>query len=122
MPNYSDDLNYYLSKISNFKQEFEDGYRENLNAFNKKKPNLDRAIAESKEDGFSSTYFSTELKFRDNKGSEDRDMAIALGCLRMVIFRRWIEETYDNIEVTVDVVTLDNYHVYCRCIVEHGVE
>lgn len=121
MTNNSSDLEYYLSKIPNFKQELDEGYSSNLHAFNQGKDRIDKAIEMSKDDGFSSTYFSTEIKFKDNKGSEDRDMAIALGCLRMVIFRRWLEETYDNIEVTVDVVTLDNYHVNCRCIVEHGV-
>lgn len=116
-----DKLSRYTKVIANLEEVIEHEYNINLSALNKGKESIENAIKESKEEGFESTYFSTKIEF-DKMTKEVKEHALAGGCVRMIVFKKWIKETFGIEDVELDVVKLDNYTTYVRAIINHGLE
>lgn len=116
-----DKLSKYTKVIANLEEVVEHEYNINLSALNKGRESVEEAIKESQEEGFESTYFSTKIEF-DKMTKEVKEHALAGGCVRMIVFKKWIKETFGIEDVELDVVKLDNYTTYVRAIINHGLE
>lgn len=112
-------VNEYTGIIANLDEVIEKEYLMNLSALNRSKEHILQAIEDSKEDEFESTYFSTRIEF-EPKTKEIKEQAIAGGCVRMLVFKKWVNEVIGIEDVDIDVIKLDNYVTIVRAIINHG--
>lgn len=108
----------YLCKIDNVEEVVNEEYNNNKRSLMDGKETVLNCIEEEKKDGFDKSYFSAKITF--SKGTKEyKEEAISSACIRMLAFKKFIEEElgYKNIET--DVVVLDNYTVYVRAIVHY---
>lgn len=114
-------ISKYTDLIKNLDEVIEKEYLMNLSSLNRSKDGILQAFEDSKEDGFEDTYFSTRIEFQ-KQTKEVKHEAIAGGCVRMIVFKKWVQEVLGVEDVTVDIIKIDNYVTMVRAIVHHGLE
>lgn len=108
----------YLCKIDNLEEVVNEEYNNNKRSLMEGKETVFNSIKEEKEDGFNKSYFSTKLTF--SRGTKEfKEDAITSACIRMLAFKKFLEEELGYKNVETDVVVLDNYTVYVRAIAHH---
>lgn len=109
----------YEDLIENLEEEIEREYMENLSSLNRSKEAILETIQASKEEGFIDTYFSTRIEFA-KETKELKEYAIAGGYVRMLVFKKWMQEVIGISDVEIKIDKLDNYVVLVKAIVNHG--
>lgn len=112
-------IDTYKDLIENLEEEVEKEYMENLSSLNRSKEAILETIKASKEEGFTDTYFSTRIEFA-KETKELKEYAIAGGCVRMLVFKKWMQEIIGISDVEIKIDKLDNYVVLVKAIVNHG--
>lgn len=107
----------YINGIENIDKIVKEEYDANKKALLSGRENVENCIKDDIEQGFDKSYFSTRIEFYKNS-KEFREQAIESACIRMLAFKKFLEEElgYNNIEI--DVIEFDNYTTHVRAIVQ----
>lgn len=108
----------YIKDIEDIDALVNEEYSQNKRSLMDGKEAVSEAVKEDKEEGFTKSYFSIKLEFA-KKSNEHREKGISYACIRMLAFKKFLQEELGYTNIETDVIEFDNRTTYVRAVINH---